>query len=86
MTAEDFVKKHFKDIAKKTEWYVALVAVAEGYAHSELKTVERKISICKASINGALNGLQFDNTDDFIEKSVVIEQLQELLVILNKTT
>lgn len=32
MSAEQFVKHHFKDIDKKTEWFPALVAVADGYA------------------------------------------------------
>jgi len=32
LSAEGFVKKHFKDIDKVTEWYPAIVAIAEGFA------------------------------------------------------
>ena len=32
MSAEDFIKSHFKDIEIKTEWFPALVAVADGYS------------------------------------------------------
>ena len=33
LSAESFIKNHFKDIDKQTEWYPALVAVADGYAN-----------------------------------------------------
>lgn len=48
----------------------------------ENKKLSRSIKFCKASINGALDGLQLDNTSDVIEKSTVIEQLNEELKIL----
>ena len=48
----------------------------------ENKKLSRSIKFCKASINGALYGLQLDNTCDVIEKSTVIEQLNEELKIL----
>ncbi len=79
MTAEKFVKEHFKDIDNET-WYPAIVSIAEGYA----KHLNQKINVCIASINGALDGLQLDNTCDVIEKSIVIEQLQDQLKILNE--
>lgn len=82
MTSEEFVKHHFKGIENET-WYPAIVAIAEGYAKQEVKSIERRIKFCTASINGALDGLQLDNTCDVVEKSIVIEQLKEQLNILN---
>jgi len=32
MTAEEFVKKHFNGIENNTEWYPAIVSIAEGYS------------------------------------------------------
>ena len=32
LSAEEFIKLHFPDIDKKTEWFPAMVAVADGYA------------------------------------------------------
>ena len=46
---------------------------------------EEKIKLCIALINGALDGLELDNTSDVIEKSLVIEQLKHQLSILNST-
>ena len=85
MTAEQFMMKHFNGIEKET-WYPAIVALAEGYAKQEAKTTQRKIDVCISSINGALDGLQLDNTCDVIEKSIVIEQLTEQLNILKPKT
>jgi len=48
----------------------------------ENKKLQRMINLCKASINGALDGLELDNTSDVIEKSLVIEHLEENLKIL----
>lgn len=84
MTAEQFVKHHFKGIEKET-WFPAIVAIAEGYAKQEVKPIQRKIDYCIAGINGALDGLQLDNTCDVIEKSIVIEQFKDQLQILKPT-
>lgn len=54
----------------------------KGEGEDELKSAKRSIKFCTASINGALDGLQLDNTCDVVEKTLVIEQLNELLVIL----
>lgn len=53
-------------------------------ANKTIRKNELKFNCCIASISGALDGLEFDNTSDVVEKSVVIEQLSELLGILNK--
>ena len=42
----------------------------------QLKSTNRKVKFCSASINGALDGLELDNDCDVIEKSTVIEQLK----------
>jgi len=39
MTAEQFIKHHFKGIEKET-WYPAIVAIAEGYAKHEMKKLK----------------------------------------------
>lgn len=48
-----------------------------------LKILKRQIRVAKSSVDGALDGLQFDNTCDVIEKSVVIEQLKEMQKLLS---
>ncbi len=48
----------------------------------ELKSTNRKVKYCSASINGALDGLELDNDCDVIEKSTVIEQLKVQLEII----
>jgi len=83
MKAEEFMMKNFAGIEKET-WFPAIVALAEGYAKQEVKPIQRKIDCCKSAINGALDGLQLDNTCDVVEKSIVIEQLKDQLKHLTK--
>lgn len=78
MTSEEFVKHHFKGVEKET-WYPAIVAIAEGFAKQEVKSIERKVKLCTSAINGALDGLELDNTCDVVEKSTMIDILKELL-------
>jgi len=40
--------------------------------------IEKTLGLMQSAINGALDGLELDNRDDVIEKSVAIEQMQEL--------
>lgn len=62
-TAEDFIKHHFPNIDKQTEWYPALVAVADGYAKYIDKT---------NNVNNIYNDLQerlnvLDSMSDSLE-------------------
>lgn len=41
-----------------------------------MKKLIQKIKLIKASLNGALDGLELDNTCDVIEKSTVIEMVK----------
>jgi hypothetical protein len=38
----------------------------------------------EASLNGSLDGLEFDNTADVIEKSTVIEMVKDLKMLVNE--
>lgn len=38
-----------------------------------------KIKLIKASLQGSLDGLELDNTDEVIEKSTVIEMINDLI-------
>lgn len=62
----------------------ALLQVWNECEQDKVKPIERKVKNCIASINGALDGLQLDNTCDVVEKSFVIEQLNIQLTILNQ--
>jgi len=48
-----------------------------------MKKLINKIKLMKASLNGALDGLELDNTCDVIEKSTVIEMVKELLKLVD---
>ena len=48
-----------------------------------MKKLINKIKLIKASLNGALDGLELDNTCDVIEKSTVIEMVKELLKLVD---
>jgi len=89
-TAEEILSKH----TGKTGIYLthgmirgsdALEAMGEYLQQSQPSPTEdsRKVKLCLASINGALDGLEFDNTSDVIEKHLVVEQLSLLQSILN---
>ena len=56
--------------------------LAESYAESSSKDLQTKINKCIASINGALDSFELDNTSDVIEKSIVIGNLKEQLNLL----
>lgn len=63
-----------------------------------MKTDERvltikKVKLLRASILGSLDGLELDNRDDVIEKSLVIEfhkeelkMIEDILKVLNENT
>ena len=46
-------------------------------------SVTRKIGRIRASVSGALDGLELDNTSDVVEKSIVIEQMKDILTIVD---
>jgi hypothetical protein len=48
------------------------------------KSISKKLKLIEASINGSLDGIEFDNNSDVIEKSFVIDMLNELKKSLNK--
>lgn len=52
------------------------------YSRRENKAALRVIKLLKASIQGALDGAELDNTDDVIEKSAIIEQLKVEMKII----
>jgi hypothetical protein len=45
-----------------------------------MKKVSNILAQMEASLNGSLDGLEFDNTDDVIEKSTVIEMVKDLKI------
>ena len=47
-----------------------MIAVPAGITSTE------KRAVIEATLNGSLNGLEFDNKDDMIEKSTIIEMLK----------
>lgn len=49
-----------------------------------MKQISRILGIMEASLNGSLDGLQLDNTDDVIEKSLVIEMVNDLKMLVNE--
>lgn len=48
-----------------------------------MKKLIHKIKLLKASLNGALDGFELDNTCDVIEKSTVIEMIKELIMLVD---
>lgn len=48
-----------------------------------MKTVSNILSKMEATLNGSLDGLELDNTDDVIEKSAVIEMVNNLKLLVN---
>jgi len=48
------------------------------------KSTSKKLKLIEASINGSLDGIEFDNNSDVIEKSFVIDMLNDLKKLLNK--
>jgi len=48
------------------------------------KILNRKLSLIEESLNGSLDGFEFDNTSDVIEKSLVIELINDLKTIIKK--
>lgn len=49
-----------------------------------MKKVSRLLGRMEASLNGSLDGLQLDNTADVIEKSLVIEMVNDLKMLVNE--
>lgn len=49
-----------------------------------MKKVSRLLGRMEASLNGSLDGLQLDNTSDVIEKSLVIEMVNDLKMLVNE--
>jgi type III secretory pathway component EscR len=49
-----------------------------------MRKVHNKLAIIEASLNGSLNGLELDNTSDVIEKSSVIEMINDLKILVNQ--
>ena len=49
-----------------------------------MKKVTNKLALMEASLNGSLDGLEFDNKDDVIEKSTVIEMVKSLKMLVNE--
>lgn len=86
--AEDYTKdmgEDFVEYAKEDFTKGYLTAIEENNVKglkSENDFLKKKINLCLASVCGALDGLQFDNTCELIEKSLVLEQLNECLSIL----
>ena len=74
MTARDFWKQKFDEYPQTDADKLAVAMMKEYVFH--------RIAIIKASIQGALDGLELDNTDDVIEKSIVIQTFKEHLQLL----
>ena len=49
-----------------------------------MKKLKSTLGVMEASLNGSLDGLELDNTDDVIEKSVVIEMVYDLKKLLKE--
>lgn len=49
-----------------------------------MKQVSKILGIMEASLNGSLDGLELDNTDEVIEKSLVIEMVNDLKMLVNE--
>ena len=49
-----------------------------------MKQISRILGRMEASLNGSLDGLELDNTDDVIEKSLVIEMVNDLKMLVNE--
>jgi len=49
-----------------------------------MKKITHKLILIEAALNGSLDGLEFDNKDDMIEKSTIIEMLKSLKMLLNE--
>jgi hypothetical protein len=49
-----------------------------------MKKVNNVLGRMEASLNGSLDGLQLDNTCDVIEKSLVIEMVNDLMMLVNE--
>lgn len=49
-----------------------------------MKQITKILGRMEASLNGSLDGLELDNTDDVIEKSLVIEMVNDLKMLVNE--
>lgn len=49
-----------------------------------MKKVSNILARMEASLNGSLDGLELDNTDDVIEKSTVIEMINDLKMLVTE--
>lgn len=49
-----------------------------------MKQISRILGRMEASLNGSLDGLELDNTADVIEKSFVIEMVNDLKMLVNE--
>jgi len=49
-----------------------------------MKKVSEILGNMQASLNGSLDGLEFDNTCDVIEKSTVIEMVKDLMAMVSE--
>lgn len=49
-----------------------------------MKNISKILGRMEASLNGSLDGFELDNTDDVIEKSLVIEMVNDLKMLVNE--
>jgi hypothetical protein len=49
-----------------------------------MKTLNKLLGYIESSLNGSLDEIQFDNTADVIEKSLVIEIVEDLKILLSE--
>ncbi len=87
--------KEIEQLAEKlytnVDGYLELIEEAKmhfviGYTQcqEDNKSTSKKLKLIEASINGSLDGIEFDNNSDVIEKSFVIDMLNDLKKLLNK--
>lgn len=76
MNENEYIKMHSKPTSEiKQEGFLYMSEVKElmkGYA-------SHKLSMVAAICNGALDGLELDNTCDVVEKSLVIDTIKDIL-------
>jgi len=49
-----------------------------------MKQISRILRRMEASLNGSLDGIELDNVDDVIEKSLVIDMVNDLKTLVNE--
>jgi hypothetical protein len=82
-------KEEIEQLAEKYYSQITLsqrTAFKFGYTQcqEDNKSISKKLKLIEASINGSLDGIEFDNNSDVIEKSFVVDMLNDLKKLLNK--